>query len=71
MSTTAIAPPVGDSSDFDRIAFGLIVDGYDGEQPETPARSFRPSRAAERREGQQQIDEQLGLHRHRTNERRD
>ncbi|MGX6604840.1 hypothetical protein ACWKSP_22330 [Micromonosporaceae bacterium Da 78-11] len=35
----------------------------------TPAQSYRPSRAAERREAQDQIDVQLGIRRHRTGER--
>jgi hypothetical protein len=63
MSTTALAPSFGDSSDFDRIA-----GGYDTEQPDTPARTFRPTRAAERRDWRKEADAERGFPRHRTHE---
>ena len=62
MSTTTFAPPTGDFDDFE---FEAIVADFD-----TTA-GYRPTRAAERREARQQIDEQLGIYRHRTHERRD
>lgn len=68
MSTTVHAPsPADDFSDFE---FAAIVADFDREPSDTPA-GYRLSRAAERREARQQINVQLGIHRHRTGERRD
>ena len=77
MSTQTLAP----ADDFERFEFAALVAGLGtqpfGESlPEPPpplpadgVRSFRPSKAAVRREGQQQIAEALGLRRHRARER--
>ncbi|AEV86870.1 hypothetical protein ACWT_5852 [Actinoplanes sp. SE50] len=64
MSTTTYAPPAGadNPDDFDRWEKELVGD---------TRHHFRPSKAALRREDQHAIDEALGYHRHRTNERRD
>jgi hypothetical protein len=53
-----------DNGDFDRYEFDLIVDGFD-----EPTAIYRPTKAAERREGKQIADLQLGIRRHRTGER--
>jgi hypothetical protein len=50
---------------FDDFEFGLLVADFD-----EPDRSTnRPSRAAERREGREQIERELGIRRHRSSER--
>ena len=74
MSTQTLAP----ADDFERFEFAALVAGLGtqpfGEslpEPPVPAGvgSFRPSRAAARREARQQIDQALGIRRHRTSER--
>lgn len=52
---------------FDDLEFALIV--ADFSRDDSPARIPRPTRAAERREAQEQIDAELGIRRHRTRER--
>lgn len=60
MSSTTFAPATADPDDFDR---------WEQEIADDTRPVYRPTRAAERREAQQQIDEQLGLFRHRSSER--
>ena len=50
--------------DFEHHEFDLIVDGFD-----EPTLIHRPTRAAERRSEQDEIDAQLGYRRHRSHER--
>lgn len=54
--------PAGSFDDFNDFEFEAIVADFD--QP-----TFRPSRAAERREGREQIERDLGIRRHRSRER--
>ncbi len=55
---------------FDDLEFALIVADFDRPDDGTDSpRVFRPTRAAERRDAQQQIDAALGFGRHRTHER--
>lgn len=61
MSITVL-PPADD--DFDDFEFAAIVADFDEPRP-----IRRPSRAAERRQSREVIERELGIRRHRTNER--
>ena len=74
MSLATVTPAADGFDDFEFAALvaGLATQplGEPLPDPEPQAvRTFRPSRAAERREAQARIDEALGIRRHRRGER--